>query len=181
MKKTNHRQFWLETGYNLFAEEGHEGIQIERLARITGLNKSGFYHYFGDVHEFLKLLVQEHDRVIDGLLSWIGSLESYDPGFFDFMIQNKTVCFFHIQLIRNNHVKIFKEAHERNNLKIDPLVIASFSRELGLTIEVANPFYEYLRDTFYTRVDFRQMDYEFLHSTLENFKTTVKMMIESKS
>jgi hypothetical protein len=39
-------QGWLDVGYKIFAHEGPEGIQVERLARILGVNKSGFYHFF---------------------------------------------------------------------------------------------------------------------------------------
>ena len=56
---STHSLAWLEVGYSLFAAEGPDGIQIERMARILQLNKSGFYHYFGDLegyhHELLRL------------------------------------------------------------------------------------------------------------------------------
>ena len=181
MKKSNHRKVWITTGYNLFAEEGHEGIQIERLSRITGLNKSGFYHYFGDVHEFLKILVKEHDLLVDEFVDQISGIGSYDPGFFDLMLRYKYVCFFHVQLVRNRHVKFFIEAHDRNNMKIDPLVIPLFSKEIGLPLEVVIPYYEALRDTFLTRVDYRTMNYEFLHDLMEQFKTMVPMILNNES
>lgn len=181
MKKNNHRQAWITTGYNLFAEEGHEGIQIERLARITGLNKSGFYHYFGDLHEYLKALVKEHDLLVDEFVDQVSDLESYDPGFLDLMLRYKYLCFFHVQLVRNRHVKIFIEAHDRNNLKIDPLVIPLFSNEIGLPLEVAIPYYEAMRDTFLTRVDNRTMNYKFLHDLMDQFKTMVPLILNNGS
>ena len=45
MTKSNTSQKWIEAGYERFAHEGPHGIQVERLARIIGVNKSGFYHY----------------------------------------------------------------------------------------------------------------------------------------
>jgi hypothetical protein len=44
MSKKNSIRTWLEAGYDQFADEGLEGLQIERLSRITNLNKSGYYH-----------------------------------------------------------------------------------------------------------------------------------------
>lgn len=181
MKKSNNRQVWITTGHNLFSEEGHEGIQIERLARITGLNKSGFYHYFGDIHEFLKVLIRDQDRIIDELLPSISRIESYDPGFFELMLQNKNVCFFHIQLVRNRHIKYFFEAHERTNLKIDPLVIPAFSKEIGLSEKSAVPYYEMMRDMFYTRVDYKEFNHEFLRSMMEKFKRMIPVIMNDKS
>jgi AcrR family transcriptional regulator len=49
MEKAKNSSAWTEVGYALFAEEGLDGIQVERLARILKLNKSGFYHYFRDL------------------------------------------------------------------------------------------------------------------------------------
>jgi AcrR family transcriptional regulator len=181
MKKENSYHVWIEAGYNLFAEEGHEGIQIERLARITRLNKSGFYHYFGDSQEFFKHLIKEHDRYIENVLEAISNLETYDPGFFNLMLQYKYICFFHIQLVRNRHVRIFLEAHERNNKRIDALTIPFFSREVGLPEHVAIPYYEMMRDMFYTRVDFKTMNYEFLHSMMEKFKNMIPLILESRT
>jgi AcrR family transcriptional regulator len=180
MKKENSYPIWIKTGYQLFAEEGHEGIQIERLSRITGLNKSGFYHYFGDTHEFLKHLIQENDRIIDEVVEAIAKLDSYDPGFFNLMLQHKYVSFFHIQLVRNRHVRIFREAHQRNNKRIDSLTLPFFSKEVGLPEDVAAPYYEIMRDTFYTRVDFKTMNFEFLHSMMEKFKNMVSIIKEDQ-
>ena len=52
MEKHKNSSVWTEEGYRLFAKEGLDGIQVERLARILSLNKSGFYHYFGDLEGF---------------------------------------------------------------------------------------------------------------------------------
>ena len=58
MEKAKNLSVWTEAGYKLFAEEGLEGIQVERLARILQLNKSGFYHYFGDLDGYCEELIK---------------------------------------------------------------------------------------------------------------------------
>ena len=58
MKETINR--WIEAGYEIFAHEGPEGVQIEKLARKVGLNKSGFYHYFSDRDVFFTRLLEYH-------------------------------------------------------------------------------------------------------------------------
>jgi len=63
MPNNNSELTWIESGYNQFASEGLEGIQVERLARITGLNKSGFYHYFGDRETYLEKLMAHHLQI----------------------------------------------------------------------------------------------------------------------
>ena len=62
MEKAKNSSVWTEVGYNLFAEEGIEGIQVERLARILQLNKSGFYHYFGDIDGYCEELINLHKK-----------------------------------------------------------------------------------------------------------------------
>ena len=69
MEKAKTSLLWATAGYELFANEGLEGIQVERLARILQLNKSGFYHYFADLEGFCQELIQLHRRKIDLLLS----------------------------------------------------------------------------------------------------------------
>jgi AcrR family transcriptional regulator len=42
------REAWIKKGYSLLAKEGLSGIQVGSLARMMGVNKSGFYLHFGD-------------------------------------------------------------------------------------------------------------------------------------
>ena len=62
MEKHKNSAAWTEVGYDLFAHEGLDGIQVERLARILQLNKSGFYHYFGDLEGFCMELFALHKK-----------------------------------------------------------------------------------------------------------------------
>jgi AcrR family transcriptional regulator len=60
MPKPATYRVWIENGYALFAQDGLDGIQVERLAKMVSLNKSGFYHYFGDRESFLEELMKHH-------------------------------------------------------------------------------------------------------------------------
>jgi AcrR family transcriptional regulator len=61
MEKVKNSLLWTEEGYNIFAKEGLDAIQVERLARILHLNKSGFYHYFGDLEGYCVELIKMHE------------------------------------------------------------------------------------------------------------------------
>jgi AcrR family transcriptional regulator len=54
------REKWIHEGYSMLAKEGPNCIQIERLARNIGTNKSSFYHYFVDRDIFFDELIQHH-------------------------------------------------------------------------------------------------------------------------
>ncbi|HSF53704.1 MAG TPA: TetR/AcrR family transcriptional regulator [Algoriphagus sp.] len=175
-KITKSKQKWINTGYELFCEEGHEGIQIERLSRITGLNKSGFYHYFGDFDRYFDSLMEEHIRLVDQMSERLVILTSYDPDFLNLIIAYKSTFCFHIQLVRNRHIKKFLETHNIVNSKIDVNARLLFAKELGLKEDVAARYHDMVRDLFFTRADFKNLDYDFLHSLLLEVKETAKLI-----
>ncbi len=177
-KSRKSKQKWIETGYELFCEEGHEGIQIERLSRITGLNKSGFYHYFGGFDTYFKNLVKEHIRLVDQLVEILPSLKSYDPEFLNLIVANKSVFCFHIQLVRNRRIKLFLETHTLANSKIDKNARILFAKELGLTEELAAKYHDMVRDLFFTRADFKNLNYEFLQALFKEVKEIAELMKE---
>jgi AcrR family transcriptional regulator len=43
---------WIQAGYALFAEQGPSALKIEVLAKMVGISKSSFYHYFADLEVF---------------------------------------------------------------------------------------------------------------------------------
>ncbi|RIW12406.1 TetR/AcrR family transcriptional regulator [Algoriphagus lacus] len=175
-KTKKSKQKWIEAGYELFCEEGHEGIQIERLSRITGLNKSGFYHYFGDFDRYFEALMREHIRMVDQMAVALPTLGSYDPEFLNLIVANKSTFCFHIQLVRNRRIKLFLETHNLVNSKIDKNARILFGRELGLTEVAAERYHDMVRDLFFTRADFKNLNYEFLHSLFNEVKEIAQLI-----
>ena len=53
-------QIWIEAGYQTFAFDGPYSLRIEKLAKIVQKNKSSFYHFFSDLEEFTKRLLDFH-------------------------------------------------------------------------------------------------------------------------
>ena len=104
---------WLEQGYLLFAEEGIEGIQIERLARILQLNKSGFYYYFGDLEGYYAELLKLHEERAVCFVKAIGCLKQFNPGFIDLSIAYAAGTMFQVQLTRHRHHSSFNEIRKR--------------------------------------------------------------------
>ena len=95
MEKAKNSSIWTEAGYDLFAEEGIEGIQVERLARILNLNKSGFYHYFGDLDGYCDELIKLHERKADLYLADLAKVKSIDPDYLMVLVKHKIAdaCF----------------------------------------------------------------------------------------
>ncbi len=53
-------QIWIEYGYQIFANEGPQGLRIEKLAKSIQKNKSSFYHFFADLEVFTQRLLDFH-------------------------------------------------------------------------------------------------------------------------
>ncbi|CAM4465561.1 TetR/AcrR family transcriptional regulator [Paenibacillus tarimensis] len=50
---------WIQIGIHRFAQNGTEGLVIEKMAAELGCSKSSFYWYFKNRQEFLHRIVQE--------------------------------------------------------------------------------------------------------------------------
>jgi AcrR family transcriptional regulator len=85
-------------GYKIFADEGPEGIQVERLARMLGVSKSSFYHFFVDKEIFVSELIKLHLKHAQRYVAEIKKLDNFDPEFIDLLVAGKEIILFHRQL-----------------------------------------------------------------------------------
>lgn len=148
------RDRWIQAGYDLFATEGMEFVNIERLARITGLNKSGFYHHFSDRDGFLEELLQHHCGQARLMTQDLSSIQAIDPDMLEILIKWKTGVLAHQQLVKNRHQKQCFDCLKKINDFIDPIVIPHWARYVGLpnNPKLAFHYYEIVRDMFYARL-----------------------------
>src|SRR5687767_13324700 len=125
LKHSTARQKWIDCGYELFAQEGAEGLQVERLARILRLNKSGFYHYFSDPEIFLVTLFNHHRDQARQMALHTKQCKLLDPDYFSVVVKFKLFVLVQGKLIsRNNnsfYYEVFKEAREMTNTELLPL------------------------------------------------------------
>lgn len=92
---------WIEVGYDLFANEGPEGVQVERMSRILKLNKSGFYHHFVNMEIFAADLVAHHHNMFELYLADAADCKNVDPEYIRVIIKHKYTVLAHIHLVRN--------------------------------------------------------------------------------
>jgi AcrR family transcriptional regulator len=166
VEKANNISLWVEQGYTLFAEEGLEGIQIERLARILRLNKSGFYHYFADLEGYYEKLIKLHDQKIDLFVHEVGQAKKLDPDYLLVLIKNATTVMFQVQLTRNKNRVSFYNASKAVDERVDIAVHPMWGDYLDVhsNSDVALRYFHLVRDMFYTRISFENLNYEFLHN-----------------
>jgi AcrR family transcriptional regulator len=155
---------WIKVGYELFAQEGPEGIQIERLARILDLNKSGFYHYFGNHDSYFKHLMQHHLLQVDLMVEKIQSTQDFMPECIQFLADSTIPVLVHRQLQRSCHIPLFAKTYKEVNDKVDPVILPLWIDfiEIPDNPTLALQYLEFVRDTFYARVTPGTMNFEFI-------------------
>jgi len=182
MEKAKNSSVWTEAGYNLFAEEGIEGIQVERIARILKLNKSGFYHYFGDIDGYCEELIKLHKRKADLYLADLATVKSIDPEYFMVLVQHKIPCMFHLQLIRRKDNPLFYKTAEQIDQQEDGIIGELWSDYLGIHDhpELAIRYFNIVRDMLYARINFNNFDYHTLHKFMAEAKAVMQQMTDTK-
>jgi len=164
MSKNNSEKIWIEAGYNQFAAEGLEGIQVERLAKITSLNKSGYYHYFGDQETYLEKLMEYHLQLAVTYTTELKAIKQFDPEYMELLIRNSTKLMFTTQLVKNRHLPLLARTHELLNEMVDPVLSKLFADFIGFKdhVEFSAKYFNQVRYMFHARIKPEQMNYEYL-------------------
>jgi AcrR family transcriptional regulator len=182
MSKSSTLNKWLETGYDLFAQEGPEGLQIERLARILALNKSGFYHYFGDIENFSKQLIKHHYTLFDQFLKDVEGCNNVDPEYAMILLKHKATVMAQMHLVRNKSNPIFYGMHKDLDDKVNRAVIRIWADHLEIhnNPDLIYQYHSMIRDMFYSRITWEKFNYEFLHELAEETKQIVRQIHTEK-
>jgi AcrR family transcriptional regulator len=173
IKKSSSYVAWINVGYDLFAREGPEGIQIERLARIINLNKSGFYHYFGTRDIYFEHLMVHHIHNVDVLVANIQTMHSFVPEYIQFLADFSTPVLVHMQLARAGHVPLFAHTYKEANYKIDLAILPLWSDfiETPEDSPLALRYFEFFRDLFYARLNAFNPTYGFIYALCNEAKS----------
>jgi AcrR family transcriptional regulator len=169
------RNQWIETGFELFAQEGHEGLQVERLARILNRNKSGFYHYFGTMDKYFGALMRHMHKQADIIVAETRVAQAFDPGFLMVMEKNKLTVMATMQLIRNRNVPLFAENFREVTNKIDQALLPLWANHIGVPndLKLALRYFEMIRDMFFARITFDTLHYDYLHNMASEAKAII--------
>jgi AcrR family transcriptional regulator len=156
-------QKWIEAGYELFSVEGPDGVQVEKLARILGFNKSGFYHHFGDREGFFYQLIQYHQRINEQFCNEISFANSFSPGFLNLVIKYRTAVLVQKQLREHLDVPLFKEAFNTAKKRNAPFIIPLWENYLKITgnPSLAKELYTIFQEVFFMRITHENLTFKF--------------------
>jgi AcrR family transcriptional regulator len=181
MSDINASERWVEAGYSLFTKEGPEGLQVERLARILGLNKSGFYHYFGDMENYIGRLTEHHYRQFEIFVLDVRQCKNIDPDFLLTLMKHRDMAMAQMYFVRSKDHPSFAGAHKEIDDRVSFESRLLWSEYLRINnLELVEQFYGQMRDMFYSRITWEKYTYEYLHELAEEIKSMVaKIAMES--
>jgi AcrR family transcriptional regulator len=179
LTKIESSQKWIEAGYELFSLEGPEGIHVEKMARQLGLNKSGFYHYFGERDIFFSMLIDHHRRVNDSFANEISHLDSFDPDFLKLVIKYKTAVLFQGQLRKNHNNPLFRETFFKVKKLNEKIMIPLWTSHLKLkdNIQLSTDLWDIFRDVFFIRISNTNFNYESVKTVVYEFTQVVDVLL----
>jgi AcrR family transcriptional regulator len=168
----NNAHVWINAGYELFAREGLEGLPVERMARILGLNKSGYYHYFGNLDTFLESLLRYHAVAVDSLASEISGIKQFDPEFIHTLLYHKRTVMAHLQLARNRHHPLLKACYTKTTRVIDQAVAPTWTKFIGTpdNPQCALKYFDMVRDVLFSRLQLETFNFEFIQGIVYEAK-----------
>lgn len=178
MGKTNNSSLWASEGYKLYAEDGLAGIQVERLARILNLNKSGFYHYFRSLDGFCEALIRLHEKAVENFLQELKEIKILDPDYFRLLVRYKVPVMFQMQIYRNRKHELFINVAEKADKDEEVILQPLWSDYLGLQDrpDLAVRYLSIVRDMFYARITFKNFEYEYLNNLITETKSVMQQL-----
>ncbi|MFY0650925.1 MAG: TetR/AcrR family transcriptional regulator [Cyclobacteriaceae bacterium] len=108
----DNRQKWISTGYGLFGELGPEALNVEKLSNIVGLNRSSFYHYFGDIESFESALFSHHIKQYEAFGEIIKDYDQFEQLFTQEVFDHKDALAFQRQLMINQGITRYKNCSD---------------------------------------------------------------------
>jgi AcrR family transcriptional regulator len=183
MGRFNNREAWIEVGYDLFAHEGKEGIQVERLARMLGLNKSGFYHYFGDLDSYVDELLKLHENNAERYFNEVREARTIDPDYLHILLKYKVPSMFQMRLERLRTSPRFKKVVEQIDQREDEAIRHLWSNYLGTedNPDLGMRYFVIIRDVFYSRISFQTFTFEHIQSLLLEAREILHGVREGKA
>lgn len=166
----NNRNKWLDIGYELFAAAGPQALNVERLASLVGLNRSSFYHYFGDLDMYERELLEKHVRRFELLGEELDYCNAFDPDLLHMVKEHQMEVKFHRQLLINEATQRYFDCFTKSKSFTEQKIFQLWStfNELGDYPDTEISLFETVRD--YSLIHFEQGKDERVNSMLRDVK-----------
>jgi AcrR family transcriptional regulator len=145
---------WIQAGYVLFAEQGPSALKIEVLAKLVGISKSSFYHYFADLEVFTELLLAHHLVQARKMEQKEQKCENIDPALISILLEHKTDLFFNRQLRVHRQNPMYAQCLSKSNEIVGMGFIAVWTKDLNLKLapNILHGIFELALENFYLQI-----------------------------
>ena len=173
---------WIKAGYKLLGSEGMDGIKVERLAHALDLNKSGFYHYFGDMKGYVKGLLEHHVHLAKQIAKDIRKCEVIDPDLLQLIVRHKQFFLVESQLLVKGRPIQTQEDVELASKIIKEEFLPLWKKVIQLSEDstVAQPYLDILRHFFYARITPDNINYQFLRQLVSETRDVFQKVAQEK-
>jgi AcrR family transcriptional regulator len=167
---------WLNHGYQLFGQEGPNGLKIERISREIGVNKSSFYHHFADLDLFTEELLHLHEQKGQLIVQRFMQCQRIDPDLIHLLIEIKADVLFQRQLRIHRHRSDFARCIEIVHAPIEEglLMIWCEALELNNHERLGNMLLKLTVENFYLRLTEENLNERWLRAYINELKDMVQ-------
>jgi AcrR family transcriptional regulator len=168
---------WVEAGYGFFALEGPEGINIEKIARKIGLNKSGFYHHFGDREVFIQKILEYHLQRNEQFYAELLHASQFDPDVLNLIIKYKEIAEVQSQLRKNMSNPAFEKAFQSVKTRNQKAYVKHWAEYLKISEnEVASNLWDIMRDIYFIHFMYKKLTFKTLQDLVRGFSQTINQV-----
>lgn len=173
------KSLWILKGYELCSVNGFDGFRIEQLARIVGISKSSFYHYFADFDCFLEDLFEYHFEQCAVLADKEKNCQNLYPDLIDILLEHKNDLLFHRQLRINRKNSRIEKALEKSNRILGNYSIMLWARDINhnLSQNQLDGLFAIATDDFYMRINEKNLNREYLNTYFKSLGQTSKRLV----
>jgi hypothetical protein len=113
----------------------------------------------------------------------INQLRKIDPDYLLLLIEHTPTVMFQVQLTRHKEIHSFYQASEKVDHLVNKSVRSLWNEFLGIngSPDLAMRYFHIVRDMFYTRISFQNLNYQFLHDFVTEAKSLIDQIAERKS
>ncbi len=154
----NNKAKWIDTGYLQFAQIGPESLKVERLSMIMALNRSSFYHYFGEVSVFEKYLLERHIGCFKRMSKTFETCKNFHPDLIRKTTQYRSELLFHRQLLIHESTPRYRECFNTAKAFTEKKVFKLWATHINYQNNIDKYFSLYSAVRDYFLIHFNQLE-----------------------
>lgn len=182
MTKPQSYIIWLETAYQLFAEEGPENFSVKALSTKCQLPRTNFYYYFNDREDIINSILELHFQTTTEQFNveLKKRLHIFIPDLYEVIYDYKLGIQFAKQLFKNRENPIYNQAHKKGLALSADLIIPKFKDYFKLTLPDENIklLWYTLADAWYSRIRFDDYSVSSLVKLAEELWNSIDPLME---